>query len=84
MASPPTIGRIVHYRSFGSAGGEYRSVCRAAIVTQGVSHPDDTAQVISLCVLNPTGMFFDNAIRYADPEKGQGGTWHWPCTRGED
>ncbi|MEU3452164.1 hypothetical protein ABZ671_00775 [Micromonospora sp. NPDC006766] len=30
----PTVGRIVHYTSFGTPGGEYRSQCRAAIVTE--------------------------------------------------
>ncbi len=30
----PTVGRIVHYTSFGTPGGEYTKQCRAAIVTE--------------------------------------------------
>lgn len=34
MTTPPTIGRTVHYVSYGTPGGEYTSVCRAAVVTE--------------------------------------------------
>lgn len=30
----PSVGRIVHYVSYGTPGGEYRSKCRAAIITE--------------------------------------------------
>lgn len=30
----PSIGRIVHYVSYGTPGGEYTSQCRAAIITE--------------------------------------------------
>lgn len=30
----PLVGTPVHYVSFGTPGGEYQSVCRAAIVTE--------------------------------------------------
>lgn len=33
MSSPPTVGRIVHYKSYGTPGGEYEPECRAAIIT---------------------------------------------------
>ena len=79
MSSPPTVGRIVHYRSYGTPDGEYAPRCRAALVTQGVANTDDTTQTISLAVVNPTGLFFDVAVPYASPETHQGGTWHWPC-----
>lgn len=29
----PSVGRIVHYVSYGTPGGEYPQACRAAIVT---------------------------------------------------
>jgi hypothetical protein len=29
----PSVGRIVHYVSYGTPGGEYRSECRAATIT---------------------------------------------------
>jgi hypothetical protein len=30
----PSVGRVVHYRSFGTPGGEYTAQCRAAMVTE--------------------------------------------------
>lgn len=85
----PSVGRIVHYVSFGTPGGEYPSVCRAAIVTEVVPETDDNLALgevehwdeeamcrVGLAVMNPTGMFFNSPIRW-DPNKA-GGTWHWP------
>lgn len=66
----PTIGRIVHYVMYGTPGGEYPSVCRAAIVTEvGEAH-------VGLAVMNPEGMFFNRSV--LEGEKSEGGTWHWP------
>jgi hypothetical protein len=82
-AMKPTVGRIVHYVSFGSPVREdgsqaYESECRAAIVTEvpeGVENP----QTVGLCVLNPTGMFFNRTVPHHDGgETLAGGTWHWP------
>ena len=72
----PSVGRIVHYVSYGTPGGEYGRECRAAIVTEvlGVS---DTTQSVGLCVLNPTGQFFNRGVRH-DEDDHAGGTWHWP------
>jgi len=67
----PSVGRIVHYVSYGTPNGEYKAECRAAIITQVFS---DT--VVSLCVLNPSGLFFNTSIPF--DEKAKGGTWHWP------
>lgn len=73
----PTIGRIVHYVSYGTPGGEYTSECRAAVVTE-VRYPDlDDPQTVGLCVLNPTGMFFNRTTPHDEDGKA-GGTWHWP------
>ena len=30
----PSVGRIVHYVSYGTPGGEYASKCRAAVITE--------------------------------------------------
>lgn len=68
----PSIGRIVHYVSYGTPGGEYPSVCRAAIVTE-----TDTSDTVGLCVLNPTGQFFNRTVTH-DEDGHLGGTWHWP------
>jgi len=71
----PVVGEIVHYVSYSTPGGEYRPVCRAAVVTQIVTHAEGLPRV-GLAVLNPTGMFFNPDI---PPGMGMaGGTWHWP------
>lgn len=49
----PSVGRIVHYQSYGTPGGEFKSQPRAAVITEVVN--DET---VHLCVLNPTGQFF--------------------------
>ena len=91
-----SVGRVVHYVSLGTpprADGsqEYASECRAAIITEA---PGRYAQdmAVSLCVLNPTGQFFNRGVPQGGPvgseEDGftrmcgghvyDGGTWHWP------
>ncbi|QOR55770.1 MAG: hypothetical protein YHS30scaffold324_2 [Catenulispora phage 69_17] len=63
----PTVGRIVHYVSYGTPGGEYTQECRAAIVTE-VS-PESNAKgdhLVGLCVLNPTGLFLNRGVAYDD------------------
>jgi len=77
----PSIGRIVHYVSYGTPGGEYKSVCRAAIITR--THPEtvtamNNVMAVSLCVMNPEGLFFNQVVRYHDEDPLRGGTWHWP------
>jgi hypothetical protein len=72
----PSVGRIVHYVSYGTPGGEYPSVCRAAIVTAVNKVDSLDPSGVSLAVLNPSGMFFDIGLPYSEEHKG--GTWHWP------
>lgn len=75
----PSVGRVVHYVSYGTPGGEYSRECRAAIVTEvpaGVADP----QTVGLCVLNPTGQFFNRTNPRDDGKPdAAGGTWHWPA-----
>jgi len=76
----PSVGRIVHYVSYGTPGGEYTSECRAAIITATDPSPEqnDPGQVFaSLAVLNPEGMFFNRFV-IQDEDDHTGGTWHWP------
>jgi hypothetical protein len=71
----PSVGRIVHYVSRGSADGVFTPECRAAIVTD-ISEDNDR---VALAVLNPQGMFFDWDLKFADVAEGKvPGTWHWP------
>ncbi len=90
MTSPrPTVGRVVHYVSHGTPVREdgtqaYRSECRAAIITE-VPYADgddpEIAESVGLCVLNPTGQFFNTGVPHQEPEDDLlvGGTWHWPA-----
>jgi hypothetical protein len=61
----PSVGRIVHYVSYGTPGGEYGKECRAAIVTE-VDLAVENPQTVGLCVLNPTGQFFNRTVPYHD------------------
>jgi hypothetical protein len=73
----PTVGRIVHYQSYGSPGGEYRSLPRAAVITQTqVENRELGDGVVGLAILNPTGMYFSEKIPYA--ETPTPGHWSWP------
>lgn len=77
----PSIGRVVHYVSYGTPLGEYAKECRAALVTAV-----GTDGAVELCVLNPTGIFFRDDVRQEElenkiepgPSGRTGGTWHWP------
>jgi len=74
----PSVGRIVHYVSYGTPGGEYSSLCRAAIITEVDGHVPASAQVfVGLAVLNPTGIFLNQHV-LQDEVDTRGGTWHWP------
>lgn len=69
----PSVGRIVHYQAHGSPDGTHKSEARAAIVTEVFSE-----KCVSLCVLNPHGLFFNTSVMRDDSEQPKGGTWHWP------
>lgn len=69
----PSVGRIVHYRSYGTPKGEFSSTCRAAIITE-VDKPGDPDSPVGICAINPTGIFFNQHIQHGD----QPGQWHWP------
>jgi len=64
----PTVGRIVYYKSYGTPKGEYKPENRAAVVTAIAE--DGT---LSLCVLNPSGMFFNSGVKQGQ----EGGQWDW-------
>jgi hypothetical protein len=71
----PSVGRVVHYVAYGTPGGEFpEGVCRAAVITEVGKLGD--AEVVGLCVLNPTGQFFNRNMLYSKIKSP--GTWHWP------
>ena len=77
----PSVGRVVHYVSHGTPMREngtqaFTSQCRAAIVT-AVAGDTPSSQHVDLCVLNPTGLFFNEDCLH-DEDGHRGGTWHWP------
>ncbi len=87
----PRVCDLVHYVSYGTPGGEYKSECRAAVITEVVPIAKGSTEVgVSLCVLNPEGLFFNRNVRYDEGPDGPigtnlcggllygGGTWHWP------
>ncbi|QOC56083.1 hypothetical protein SEA_CLOWN_85 [Gordonia phage Clown] len=109
MTQTPSIGRIVHYQSYGTPGGEYLPEPRAAIITEvqrvvdgdklDEMYPtaverdraltwyddgprrEDGGEIpmtwqVGLAVLNPTGMFFNQLVPYA--ETPTPGHWNWP------
>lgn len=64
------IGKTVHYRSRGSKDDRFPPECRAALVA-GLGNMEDE---LHLCVVNPTGIFFDHDVEYS--ERLDPGTWH--------
>lgn len=81
----PTVGRIVHYVSYGTPGGEYTSQNRAAIITAVHNDkpvPEHGVPYVDLFVMNPTGVFLNQDVKYdpgnPDGTGRAGGTWHWP------
>lgn len=74
MEQKPSIGRVVHYEALGSANGQFPvGECRAAIIT---SLNEDGS--VALCILNPTGMYFNQSVKQNALAEKQGGCWHWP------
>lgn len=69
----PTVGVIVHYQSYGTPGGEYLPEPRAAIITE--VHGGAAGEV-GVCILNPTGQFFNTSVPFA--EEPSPGHWNWP------
>lgn len=67
----PSVGRVVHYQSYGTPGGEHLPEPRAAIVTSISAEGH-----ISLAVLSPTGMFFNPSVLFSEEPKP--GHWNWP------
>lgn len=72
----PSVGRTVHYVAYGTPGGEFPAGAHRAAIVTDVHTPGEPESALSLCVLNPTGMYFNIGIYYSEEHKP--GTWHWP------
>lgn len=72
----PTVGRDVHYVSYGTPKGEYKPAHRAAKITD-VRESDQFGFEVRACVFNPEGLFFTGWTHF-DESGTQGGTVHWP------
>lgn len=66
----PTVGRMVHYISYGTPNGEYKPEHRAAVITRVAKNK----KTVGLCIMNPTGLFFNDKVNFGTRE----GQWHWP------
>lgn len=73
MEQKPSVGRVVHYTSYGTPKGEFAMECRAAIIT--AVKEDGT---VDICIMNPTGLFFAQNVKMNPLAEPHGGTWHWP------
>ncbi|WP_261665431.1 RyR domain-containing protein [Deinococcus sp. Marseille-Q6407] len=72
----PTVGRDVHYVSYGTPGGEYKPAHRAAKITD-VRESDQFGFEVRAVVFNPDGLFLTGWTHF-DESGIQGGTVHWP------
>jgi hypothetical protein len=72
----PTVGRIVHYQSYGTPNAEYVSQARSAVITAVPYGVVNTEGQVSLAVFNPTGLFFNDRVEYSENPKA--GCWSWP------
>jgi len=70
----PGVGRIVHYQAHGSPDGQHKPEARAAVITSVID-----SDHVGLCVLNPTGIFFQTLVARDESETPKGGTWRWPA-----
>jgi hypothetical protein len=68
----PTIGRSVHFQSYGQPNDDREMVTRAALVV--AIDPDNSS--CSLCVFSTSGMYFRHHVRFSEEPKL--GCWNWP------
>lgn len=67
----PSVGRIVHYQTFGTPLGEHPSEPIAALIT-AVHDPE----CVDLCAFYPNGLSFKQRVfRSSGPAAG---CWNWP------
>lgn len=77
----PSVGRIVHFQTYGTPGGEHPSEPIAAIITKvhpGLQVEDGTVTntVVDLFAIYPNGTSHKEGIPFA--EEPTPGRWNWP------
>jgi len=80
VSSAPTIGRIVHYRTYENERTAER--CVPALVTQVLDRGEESLQFVGLAIHYPSGLMFDREVRH--DENQDPATWHWPCVITEE
>lgn len=69
----PSVGRIVHYHTRGSADGVFPPTVFASIVTQVHSNIGD-GTTVDLVQFGPTGIRFEVGVAFGE----DAGHWSWP------
>lgn len=72
MDIKPTVGRIVHYHTRGSADGEYPPTDFAAIIT-AVNMGGETPSTVHLCTFGVEGIRFEQWVNQGSAP----GEWDW-------
>jgi hypothetical protein len=80
MSAPtPSVGRIVHFQTYGTPGGEHPSEPIAAIITAVRAAgpvPEHGVPYVDLFAIYPNGTSHKSDIPFAeDPTPGH---WNWP------
>lgn len=68
----PTIGRVVHYQSYGTPGGEHAPAPQAAMVTAVDGH------LVSLTVFGEHSVSHETDVPHAENDEPAAGCWNWP------
>ncbi len=66
----PSVGRIVHYHTRGSADGQFPPTVFASIITE-VKNPT----TVSLATFGPSGLRFETDVSMGE----EPGNWSWPA-----
>jgi hypothetical protein len=75
----PSVGRVVHFQTYGTPGGEHLSEPIAAIITavhDSDPAPEHGVPYVDLFAIYPNGTSHKPNIRYADEPTP--GCWNWP------
>ena len=73
----PSVGRIVHYHTRGSADGVFPPTVFAALITEVCDSEASKAageNCVSLVTFGPSGFRFENHVK----EGSEVGQWSWP------